>query len=70
VNQPRIPNPVGYVLLIGVNVTLFNTLTAPSGQHLWRLMGGLITTVLLAGIVALGLWARTRYRARHSLSGD
>jgi hypothetical protein len=70
VNQSRIPNPVAFVLFIGIALTVTNTLTATPGRHIFVLLGGLIATALLAGIVALGLWARTRYRARRSATGD
>ena len=61
-----IPNPVGFIVMIGLAVTVFNTLTAPAGRHLGMLLGGLIATAVLTGIVALGLWARRRYRTRRS----
>lgn len=60
------PNPIGLVLWPGFTVTVFMVLSAPAGQHLSRLFGGLVATGLLVGIVALGVWATAWFRARRS----
>jgi hypothetical protein len=58
-----IANPVGFTLMVGGVVTATNALTAPSGRHLIVVLGGVIATVAVAGLVALTVWVRTRARS-------
>ena len=58
----RVPNAVAFVFFIGIAVTLTNTLTAPAGGHLIVLIAGLVTTVLVALVVAAAMWIRTKIR--------
>jgi hypothetical protein len=58
-----IPNPVAFIVMIGVVVTITNVVTAPQGRHLLVLVSGLLATLLVGVIVAIAVrWRAGRQR--------